>query len=93
MSLETVTGGGSRFAMVQEYVPDIAKEGDKRILLIDGQPVPLALVRIPPAGDHRAISPPGLGPKSGRSPSAIDGFAGRLVRCCGTRGWCSLESM
>ena len=51
--VETVTGEGSRFAMVQRYVPEIEQEGDKRILLIDGQPVPLALVRIPPAGDHR----------------------------------------
>jgi glutathione synthase len=51
--LETVTRQGSRFAMVQRYVPEIEQEGDKRILLIDGQPVPLALVRIPPAGDHR----------------------------------------
>jgi glutathione synthase len=51
--VETVTGEGSRFAMVQRYVPEIEQEGDKRILLIDGQPVPLALARIPPAGDHR----------------------------------------
>jgi len=51
--VETVTREGSRFAMVQKYVPEIEREGDKRILLIDGQPVPLALVRIPPAGDHR----------------------------------------
>ena len=51
--VETVTGEGSRFAMVQRYVPEIEQEGDKRILLINGQPVPLALARIPPAGDHR----------------------------------------
>jgi glutathione synthase len=51
--VETVTREGSSFAMVQKYLPEIAQEGDKRILLIDGQPVPLALVRIPPAGDHR----------------------------------------
>jgi glutathione synthase len=51
--VETVTRGGSRFAMVQEYVSEIAQEGDKRILLVDGEPIPLALARIPPAGDHR----------------------------------------
>lgn len=51
--LETVSGGGARFVMVQQYVPDVVREGDKRILLVDGEPVPLALARIPPAGDHR----------------------------------------
>jgi glutathione synthase len=39
--------------MVQKYVPEIADSGDKRILLIDEQPAPNALVRIPPADDHR----------------------------------------
>ena len=51
--VEMVTRDGSRFAVAQKYVSDIGQEGDKRILLIDGQPIPLALVRIPPAGDHR----------------------------------------
>jgi glutathione synthase len=51
--LETVSHRGSRFVMVQKYQPEIESSGDKRILLIDGQPIPLALVRIPPAGDHR----------------------------------------
>jgi glutathione synthase len=39
--------------MVQKYLPEIAESGDKRIILIDGQPVPRALARIPCAGDHR----------------------------------------
>jgi glutathione synthase len=39
--------------MVQKYLPDIAGSGDKRIVLIDGQPIPFALARIPPQGDHR----------------------------------------
>jgi glutathione synthase len=39
--------------MVQEYLPEIAESGDKRILLIDGKPAPMALARIPCAGDHR----------------------------------------
>jgi len=51
--LETVSDGGSRFALVQEYVPDIESSGDKRIILLDGRPIPLALVRMPPEGDHR----------------------------------------
>ena len=51
--LETVTQQGGRYVMVQKYVPEIVGSGDKRILLIDGQPVPMALVRIPPPDDHR----------------------------------------
>jgi glutathione synthase len=51
--LETVTDDGTRYAMVQKYIPEIASSGDKRILLIDGEPFPQALVRIPAPGDHR----------------------------------------
>jgi glutathione synthase len=51
--LETVSDGGARYAVVQKYLPQIVESGDKRILLIDGKPVPMALVRIPPKGDHR----------------------------------------
>ncbi|GMQ90670.1 MAG: glutathione synthase [Gammaproteobacteria bacterium] len=51
--LETVTGYDSRSVMVQRYVPEIV-DGDKRILLIDGEPVPYALARIAPAGETRA---------------------------------------
>lgn len=49
---ETLTHYGSRFTMAQVYIPEI-KAGDKRILIIDGEPVPYALARIPPAGDNR----------------------------------------
>jgi glutathione synthase len=51
--LETVTRGGTRYVMLQKYLREIVDSGDKRILLIDGQPVPMALVRIPSPGDHR----------------------------------------
>ncbi len=51
--LETVSYAGTRYAMVQKYLSEIVDSGDKRIVLIDGQPVPMALVRIPPQGDHR----------------------------------------
>lgn len=51
--LETVSRSGSRFVMLQEYVSEIERSGDKRILLADGEPIPLALVRVPPEGDHR----------------------------------------
>ncbi len=49
---ETLTDFGRRFAMAQAYIPEI-KAGDKRILLIDGEPVPYALARIPSADDNR----------------------------------------
>ena len=49
---ETLTDSGNRFAMAQAFVPDISA-GDKRILLVDGQPVPYALARIPKKGENR----------------------------------------
>jgi glutathione synthase len=49
---ETLTDYGSRFAMAQIYIPEISA-GDKRILLVDGEPVPYALARIPSADDNR----------------------------------------
>jgi glutathione synthase len=49
---ETLTDDGRQFAMAQVFVPEI-KAGDKRILLIDGEPVPFALARIPSGDDHR----------------------------------------
>jgi glutathione synthase len=51
--LETMTGFGTQYVMAQRYIPDIVESGDARILLIDGEPIPTALVRIPPADDHR----------------------------------------
>lgn len=50
---ETVSDYGRRYTMVQQYIPEIVKSGDRRILLIDGQPIPFALARIPSQGDHR----------------------------------------
>jgi glutathione synthase len=49
---ETLTDNGSRFAMAQTYIPEI-RDGDKRILLVDGEAVPYALARIPSADDNR----------------------------------------
>jgi len=49
---ETVTEDGSRAAMIQRYIPEIV-HGDKRILVIDGEPIPFALARIPKAGEFR----------------------------------------
>jgi len=50
--LETLTQRGRRAIMAQRYLPAIS-EGDKRILLIDGEVVPWALARIPMAGETR----------------------------------------
>ncbi|MBK8066932.1 MAG: glutathione synthase [Rhodanobacteraceae bacterium] len=49
---ETVTQEGTRAALIQRYIPEIV-DGDKRILMIDGEPVPYALARIPRAGEFR----------------------------------------
>ncbi|MEO2047324.1 MAG: glutathione synthase [Pirellulales bacterium] len=51
--LETITHWGTRYVMVQKYLAEIASSGDRRIILIDGQPIPRALARIPSPGDHR----------------------------------------
>ena len=50
---ETLTDYGARFAIVQRYLPDITTSGDSRVLLIDGEPVPYALARMPSASDNR----------------------------------------
>jgi glutathione synthase len=50
--LETATAHGTRTVMAQRYLPAIA-QGDKRVLLIDGAPVPQALARIPRPGESR----------------------------------------
>jgi glutathione synthase len=50
---ETLTGYGTRYAIVQRYLPEIVTSGDCRVILIDGEPVPFALQRMPDADDHR----------------------------------------
>ncbi len=50
---ETLTEYGSRYAMVQRYLPEIVTGGDCRVLLVDGEPVPFALQRMPEANDNR----------------------------------------
>lgn len=49
---ETLTDSGMRYAMAQRFVPEIA-EGDKRVLLIEGEAMPFALARVPAADDAR----------------------------------------
>jgi glutathione synthase len=50
---ETLTDYGRRYAIVQRYLPEIVTAGDCRVILIDGEPVPFALRRMPDAADHR----------------------------------------
>lgn len=50
--IETLTKYGTETIMAQKYIPEI-KDGDKRILIVDGEPVPYALARIPMAGETR----------------------------------------
>ncbi|NIP13738.1 MAG: glutathione synthase, partial [Pseudomonadales bacterium] len=50
--IETLTKGGTAQIMGQKFIPEIVS-GDKRILLIDGEPIPYALARIPMAGEAR----------------------------------------
>ncbi|RMF99024.1 MAG: glutathione synthase [Gammaproteobacteria bacterium] len=49
---ETLTRDGRIYAMAQRYIPEI-RSGDKRILLVDGEPVGKVLARIPPPDDNR----------------------------------------
>jgi glutathione synthase len=50
--VETLTGNGDRTIMAQRYIPEI-RDGDKRVLLIAGEPVPYCLARIPKPGESR----------------------------------------
>ena len=50
--IETLTSYGQQYAMAQAFIPEITK-GDKRILMVDGVPVPYALARIPMKGETR----------------------------------------
>lgn len=50
--LETLTQHGQQQAMAQRFIPEISA-GDKRILMIDGEPLPYALARIPSQGESR----------------------------------------
>ena len=50
--LETLTANGHRYCLAQRFIPEITA-GDKRILMIAGEPVPYALARIPQPGETR----------------------------------------
>jgi glutathione synthase len=50
--LETLVDGGRHLALAQRFLPEI-RDGDKRILMVDGEPVPYCLARIPQGGEFR----------------------------------------
>ena len=59
--IETITAFGATTVMAQRFVPAIA-QGDKRVLIIDGEPVPYCLARIPQGGETRGnLAAGGLG--------------------------------
>lgn len=51
--IETLTHNGRRNIMAQQFIPEVA-EGDKRILMIDGEPISTVILRRPVSGDFRA---------------------------------------
>ena len=66
---ETITELETRYCMAQRYLPAIT-DGDKRILMVDGEPVPYALARIPGAGELRGnLAAGGRGVAQPLSPS------------------------
>ncbi len=67
--IETLTNHGQQYAMVQEYMPEI-KDGDKRILIVDGEVIPYCLARIPAQGETRGnLAAGGRGEARPLSPS------------------------
>ncbi len=80
--LEMLTADGTRTIMMQKYIPEITK-GDKRILLINGEPVPFALARIPAEGEVRGnLAAGGTGvaqPLTEKDRSIVNALADTLI--------------
>jgi glutathione synthase len=85
---ETLTHYGNQFAIVQRYLPEIVTSGDSRVLLVDGEPMPFALARIPSHSDNRgnlAAGATGVGrPLNDRDRflAARSGLASQNKACC-----------
>ena len=80
--LETITRNGRKSAMAQRYIPEITA-GDKRILMIEGEPYPHALARIPAAGESRgnlAVGGTGVGVDLSERDRWICGQVGPALR-------------
>jgi len=75
--LETLTNHGNQYAMVQEFMPAI-KDGDKRILIVNGEPMPYCLARIPAQGETRGNLAAG-GRGEARPLSATDKFIAETI--------------
>lgn len=75
--LETMTDHANRFIMAQQYLPAV-KDGDKRILVINGEPVPYCLARIPASGESRGNLAAG-GKGEGRELSTRDRWIAEQV--------------
>jgi len=83
---ETLTAEGTQFAMVQKYLPDVVVGGDARVLLVDGEPVPYALARIPDAHDNRgnlAAGATGVGRPLNERDRWLCGEIGPALRAAG----------
>jgi glutathione synthase len=51
--LETLTANETNYVVAQRFVPEITATGDKRVLVVDGEPVPYVLARFPAPGESR----------------------------------------
>jgi len=83
--IETLTDHGNRYAIIQRFIPEIAS-GDKRILLIDGEPVPYALARVPAPGETRgnlAVGGTGVGVELSERDFEICAHVGPELKCRG----------
>lgn len=80
--LETLTEHGQSYIMAQRYLPEI-KQGDKRVLVVNGKAIPYALARIPASGETRGnLAAGGSGvaqPLSERDQWIVDQVAPTLV--------------
>ncbi len=79
---ETMTRHQSRFIMAQRFLPEI-RDGDKRVLLINGEPLAYALARVPAEGDARgnlAAGATGVGVELGERERWIAAQVGPVVR-------------
>ena len=82
---ETLTDFGRQFAMAQKFIPEIS-QGDKRILLINGEAVPYALARIPSDDDNRGnlvLGATGIGQALSDADRSICARVGPVMRAQG----------
>ena len=78
--VETLNARGAHTVMAQRYLPEIVK-GDKRVLVIAGEPVPFVLARIPQGRRSAATSPPAARASPSRSRRATARSPSTSARC------------